>query len=52
MPTVQQSCFFTLLTIDGGERTHNNMIAKVFRSRIELRLKNEKKNFEFNAGGE
>ena len=28
------------------------MIAKVFRSRTELRLKNEEKIFEFNAGGE
>jgi len=26
----------------------SNMIAKIFRSRTELRLKNEEKNFEFN----
>ena len=28
------------------------MITKVFRCTTELRLKNEKKNFELNAGGE
>jgi len=28
------------------------VITKVFRSRTELRLQDEEKNFEFNAGGE
>jgi len=40
---------------DGGERKQrhgSDVIAKVFRSRSELRLKNEEKNFDFNAGGE
>ena len=30
----------------------SDVIAKVFRNRKELRLKNQEKNLEFNAGGE
>jgi len=30
----------------------SGVIAKVFRSRTDMRLKNKEKNFEFNAGGE
>jgi len=36
----------------GSRDRGSDVIAKVFRSRTELRLKNEEKNFEFNAGGE
>jgi len=40
-------------TAERGSRDRgSDLIAKVFRSRTELRLKNEEKNFELNAGGE
>jgi len=36
----------------GSRDRGSDVIAKVFRSRTELRLKSEEKNFELNAGGE
>jgi len=36
----------------GSRDRGSDVIAKVFRSRTELRLKNEEKNFELNADGE
>jgi len=40
-------------TVERGSRDRvSDVIAKVFRSRADLRLKNEEKNFELNVGGE
>src|SRR6218665_1126992 len=40
-------------TAERGRRDRgSDVIAKVFKSRTKLRLKNQKRNFEFNAGGE
>jgi len=36
----------------GGRDRESDVIATVFKSRTELRLKKGEKNFEFNAGGE
>ena len=36
----------------GSRERESCEITKVFRSRTKLRLKNEEKNFEFNANGE
>src|SRR6218665_1558223 len=36
----------------GRRDRRSDVISKVFRSRTELRLKNEENNFELNAGGE
>jgi len=36
----------------GNRDRESDVIAKVFRSRTELRLKNKENNFELNTGGE
>ena len=36
----------------GSRNRRSDLIAKVFRSRTELRLKNKEKNFELDVGGE
>ena len=52
-PNTRHEKIMALRRAQRGSRDRGlDLIAKVFRSTTKLKLKNEEKNFEFNAGGE